>query len=70
MNTTINPRHKHSSRRPFKLASRILPPEADEFTQRQALEVFTAMVNSGSSFQRALQAVYLSGMRAAQEALT
>lgn len=33
--------------------------------QEEAIEVFTAMVNSGRNFQHALQAVFLSGMSAA-----
>jgi len=37
--------------------------------QTEAIEVFTAMVNSGRSFQHALQAVFLSGMAAAREAM-
>ena len=37
--------------------------------QQEAIEVFTAMVNSGRSFQHALQAVFLSGMNAAREAM-
>lgn len=69
MKSHINIRHKHSARRPYGLAACRLPPEADELTQRQAVEVFTAMVNSGKSFQQALQAVYLSGMAAAQEVM-
>ncbi len=39
------------------------------YPQEEAIEVFTAMVNSGRSFQHALQAVFLSGMSAAQEAM-
>lgn len=37
--------------------------------QQEAIEVFTAMVNSGRSLQHALQAVFFSGMSAAQEAM-
>ena len=37
--------------------------------QQEAIEVFTAVVNSGRSFQHALQAVFLSGMNAAREAM-
>ena len=37
--------------------------------QQEAIEVFTTMVNSGRSFQHALQAVFLSGMNAAREAM-
>jgi len=37
--------------------------------QAEAIEVFTTMVNSGRSFQHALQAVFLSGMSAATEAM-
>lgn len=37
--------------------------------QQEAIEVFATMVNSGRSFQHALQAVFLSGMNAAMEAM-
>lgn len=38
--------------------------------QQEAIEVFTEMVNSGKSFQHALQSVFLSGMSAAFEAMS
>ncbi len=37
--------------------------------QQEAIEVFTTMVNSGRSFQHALQSVFLSGMSAARNAM-
>ena len=60
----INVRHKYSSQLP-----RELEPETSAMIQKEAIEVFTAMVNSGRSFQHALQAVFLSGMSAATEAM-
>ena len=65
----INVRHKHSARLPHRLTRCELEPEASALIQAEAIEVFTAMVNGGRSFQHALQAVFLSGMNAAQEAI-
>lgn len=64
----INVRHKHSAKLPRMLTRCQLEPETSAMIQAEAIEVFTAMVNSGRSFQHALQAVFLSGMSAAHEA--
>lgn len=65
----INARHAHSAKLPRGLTRCQLEPEASAMIQTEAIEVFTAMVNSGRSFQHALQAVFLSGMDAAMEAM-
>jgi hypothetical protein len=64
----INVRHKQSAKLPRRLAQCQLEPEMSAMIQTEAIEVFTAMVNAGRSFQHALQAVFLSGMSAAAEA--
>jgi hypothetical protein len=61
----INIRRANSAKTPRDLASVRLEPETSAMIQQEAIEVFTAMTNSGRSFQHALQAVFLSGMRAA-----
>lgn len=65
----INVRHKHSAKISHGLARCRLDPDVSAMIQAEAVEVFTAMVNSGSSFQHALQAVFLSGMSAAKTAM-
>jgi len=65
----INVRHAHSAKLPHRLTRCELEPEASAMIQQEAIEVFTAMVNSGRSFQHALQAVFLSGMSAARNAM-
>lgn len=42
-------------------------PEQTEWLERQALEVFTSMANSGYSFRATLATLFLSGMALAQE---
>jgi hypothetical protein len=37
-------------------------PEQREMLERQAISVFTEIVNTGRSFQEALAAVYLTGI--------
>lgn len=64
----INARRKHSAKMPRNLDRIELPPETSEMIQADAIEIFTAMVNAGRSFQHALMAVFLSGMSAANEA--
>lgn len=66
----ISTRKTYSSRIPRGLSRVALPPDTSEMIQQEAIEVFTAMVNSGRSFQHALMAVFLSGMSAAQAAQT
>ena len=41
-------------------------PEVREFMEGVALGIFTDMVNSGSTFQAALAAVYVSGLQNAK----
>ena len=65
----ISVRRANSAKIPRGLARCRLDPETSAMIQREAIEVFTAMVNSGHSFQYALQAVFLSGMNAAREAM-
>lgn len=65
----INVRRAYSSKRPIGLTQAMIDPETSAMMQTQAIGVFTAMVNSGSSLQGALQAVFLSGMAAAHEAM-
>ena len=65
----INARHAHSAKLPRGLKRCQLEPELSAMIQQESIEVFTAMVNSGRSFQHALQAVFLSGMDAAREAM-
>lgn len=65
----ISVRRANSSKVPRGLHSGRLEPETSAMIQQEAIEVFTAMVNSGRSFQHALQAVFLSGMNAAREAM-
>jgi len=67
--TSISIQHQHSSTKPRGLSFAKISPEASALTQTEAVEVFTAMVNAGKSFQQALQAVYISGMSAANEVL-
>jgi hypothetical protein len=64
----INVRKPYSAKLPRGLTRQQLDPETSAMIQAEAIEIFTAMVNSGRSFQHALQAVFLSGMNAAQEA--
>lgn len=65
----INVRHAYSIRMPRGLTRCRIDQETSALIQQEAIEVFTAMVNSGSSFQHALQAVFLSGMSAAYEVM-
>jgi hypothetical protein len=39
--------------------------QAREFIEAEAIDIFTAMVNGGCTFQQALAAVFMSGMNAA-----
>ena len=64
----INARRKHSSKIPRGLERVELPSEMSEMLQSEAIEVFTASVNAGRSFQHALLSVFLSGMSMASEA--
>ena len=45
----INARHAHSAKLPRGLKRCQLEPEASAMIQTEAIEVFTAMVNSGRS---------------------
>jgi len=65
----ISVRRANSAKVPRGLNSGRIEPETSAMIQQEAIEVFTVMVNSGRSFQHALQAVFLSGMNAAREAM-
>lgn len=65
----ISVRRANSAKIPRRLNTCRLETETSAMIQQEAIEVFTAMVNSGRSFQHALQAVFLSGMNAAREAM-
>ena len=65
----ISVRRANSAKVPRGLNSGRIDPETSAMIQQEAIEVFTAVVNSGRSFQHALQAVFLSGMNAAREAM-
>lgn len=39
--------------------------QAREFIEAEAIDIFTAMVNGGCTFQQSLAAVFMSGMNAA-----
>lgn len=65
----ISVRLAHSAKIPRWLDRCELDPETSAIIQQEAIEVFTAMVNSCRSFQHALQAVFLSGMGAARDAM-
>ncbi len=64
----INARRNYSSKIPRGLERVELPSEMSEMLQNEAIDVFTASVNAGCSFQHALLSVFLSGMSAASEA--
>lgn len=55
--------------RPRGMASMDMAPEARMFVESEALSIFTVMANSGSTFQQALAAIFLSGMSAGQDAM-
>lgn len=61
--------YKRTALKPKGLSSAMLPPELRMFIEREALDVYTRMVNSGASLQATLAAVYLSGMSAANGAM-
>lgn len=65
----ISVRRANSAKIPRGLDRCRLEPETSVMIQQEAIEVFTTMVNSGRSFQHALQAVFLSGMSAARNAM-
>ena len=65
----ISVRRANSAKIPRGLNTCRLEPETSAMIQQEAIEVFTTMVNSGRSFQHALQAVFLSGMSATKEAM-
>ena len=62
-------RRANSAKIPRGLDRCRLEPETSAMIQQEAIEVFTAMINGGRSFQHALQAVFLSGMNAARETM-
>ena len=62
----ISVRRANSAKIPRGLDRCRLEPETSAMIQQEAIEVFTAMINGGRSFQHALQAVFLSGMNAAR----
>lgn len=61
--------YKRTALKPKGLASTNLPPELRMFIEREALDIYTKMVNSGASLQATLAAVYLSGMSASKGAM-
>ena len=52
---------------PFGFGSIDLPEDDRKFLESEAVETFTRMVNSGSTFQAALLAVFLTGVHFAKE---
>ena len=66
---SITVRRANSAKVPRNLNHCRLEPETSAMIQQEAIEIFTAMVNAGRTFQHALQAVFISGMNAASEAM-
>lgn len=52
---------------PVGFGSLDMPEEDRKFLESEAVETFTRMVNSGSTFQAALLAVFLTGAHFAKE---
>lgn len=61
--------YKRTALKPKGLDSANLPPELRMFIEREALDIYTRMVNSGASLQATLAAVYLSGMSSGTNAM-
>ncbi len=61
--------YKRTALKPKGLNATSLPPELRMFIEREALDIYTRMVNSGASLQATLAAVYMSGMSAANSAM-
>lgn len=51
------------SRRPHMMESVSLPPEQVEAAERMALDIFADMSNAGWPLQKALAAIYFSGIQ-------
>jgi len=51
------------SRRPHLMDTAILPREQIEAVERTALDIFADMSNAGQPFQRALAAIYFTGVQ-------
>ena len=60
----IKPTMARSNPRGMEVA-RLGSRQAREFIESEAIDIFTAMVNGGCTFQQALAAVFMSGMNAA-----
>lgn len=56
------PEDMRSRRPPGDLSQLVLQPEQKEFLERQALDIFTLMVNSGQTFASSLAAILLTGL--------
>lgn len=54
---------------PIGFGSIDMPVEDRNFLESEAIETFTRMVNSGSTFQSALLAVFLTGAHFAKECM-
>ena len=68
--TTLHPSvYKRTVLKPKGLAATNLPSDTRMFIEREALDIYTRMVNAGASLQATLAAVYMSGMSAANSAM-
>ena len=55
-------------RQPLSMERLDVSADASELLERESLSIFTDMTNAGWPFQKALAAIYLTGMHVAAEA--
>lgn len=60
---------RRRSQPPRGLSRTALPAETRIFIEAETLDIYTSMVNAGSSLQETLTAIFLSGMSAAHAAI-
>jgi hypothetical protein len=71
--SALTPRHQSTLKRrsfaPRGMANARIPDDTRVFIESECLSIFTTMSNAGCSLHQTLTAIYLSGMRAAMEAM-